>query len=720
MAENALCAEHPILAAPVWWLPQTPRTGPLTALFRVALAPREIEGTLWLSASQRFRLWINGELAHEGPPRAHREQWGVVAIPLRAGPGGLLAIEVTHGGETAGKGQTGGPAFLVLAAAARDGTVWTLPRPRGIVDRARCAYTSRPQPRRGHLAIGAGESFLSARHPWGWTLPDYDEASWLPAVEVGERFGNPWGNRPGGTMLVTSMLPRMAREPRRWQRVVALEGEAPTPEKSGGLAVAPESRVRFVLDAGFIGTFGLRVCWSGGAGSTIRLVSCECPLPTDGVKADRETVVGRDLPGQQDSIQPDGGTGRCWEPVWLRALRYLEVTLETGAEPLRLEGIELVETFFPLEETLRLRLEDPEGRDWERLRAVSRQTARASAHETFFDCPAWEQAQFPGDARLQARHHYLVGGEDRLARKAINDLAAEVAPCGLHYSHAPSSFRQVIATYSLQWIGMLYDLFHYRGQATFVRAHLPRARALLTWFLDRRREDGLLGRIDEPLFFDWAPAFTAGCVPQDNDGGSTAASALVAEACAWLATMETAVGWQELAPRWAAAADDLCRAIRERCWDDERQLLADTPRHTSFSVHAQVQAALGGVWEPEEGGAVVARALDDPAVIQPNTLYYRAWVAAALRKGGQAERVHDLFGHWWRMLAIPGLTTWPESDRNPRSDCHGWGLMPEIELVHTICGWQPTPAVAGWETAVLDPAPGRLTAVAAALAHPRG
>ncbi|MCC5806135.1 MAG: hypothetical protein JJU00_07380 [Opitutales bacterium] len=710
---------HPARHSHGLWYPGAPRDCFSFVLFRqeIETGPATDEAaTLWVTASQRFRMWLDGREIAAGPSRAGREHWGVVEIRLPVLEAGrhILAAEVVHWGRFAGKGQVGGPGFFLAAGVGIREGAW-----RCYVDTSRKPLPeSKTMGLSGHRAIGAGEDFEASKYPWGWQEADFHDSAWHRAEAVSkETEANPWGNRPLGCRLVEEPLPPMKMEPHPWRRRFA--GGVWSGGTEEAVRLPPHERARFVYDAGGVLTAVPAVRWSGGAGATIRLTWCEAPLGSDGRKGDRDCTKGCMLPGQTDRIVCDGGEARCWSPPWIRAFRYLVVDVETEGDPLRLDPPTLRRAGFPIEPTLRIDLEDTENRPWDRLHRVSLDTALACAHETFFDCPSWEQAQFPGDARIQARHHYLLAGEERLALKAIRDLAASPLPSGLLPSHAPSSFHQVIATYSLQWIGMLEDYRVYRGRAEAIAPYLPQARAVLEWFLARRRSDGLPGFIDEPLFFDWAPGFAAGCAPQDADGGSAAAGALLAEACGWMAALEEFAGHAAFAGHWRESKDGLLKAIAV-CRDPRSGLLADTPARLSYSVHAQVQATLAGFWTDAEAADILARALDDPSVTQPGTLYYRAHLAEALRRCRSHARAFHLFRHWFGMLETGGITTWPESDENPRSDCHGWGVMPDIEWVHTVAGLAPDPSRHGWGRCLLDPYPGTLRTLSATVPHPLG
>ncbi len=687
---------QPAQAPCACWVQDVTRDEPGWVLFRHRFELGEEVTTgqakLLISASQRFTAWLDGEYLGDGPPRSDRQTWGIVALPLPALSLGqhVLAVEVMHVGSAAGKGQIGGPAFLwvdsqgLVEPMRSDAGRWL-----GMLDpRRRPCAEDGSAGQRGHRAIGQGEHFIANQQLTDWQSPNFDDADWQQAVPIEQRPGNEWGNRSLGCHFVQHDLPLMKREPIHWQRVALaeIEDEETSLQPWQTLHLPANTRARFVLDAGAVMIGYPLLKWTSGKNARMKLTSCEAPVNEQGLKDNRDIVAGRQLPGLVDVIETgDCDTGR-WIPSWFRALRYLVVEIETRDDALTLEPIQFMQTGMPLQPVLSLAIEDELPRDWKRLIEVNRATAAACAHETYFDCPAWEQAQFPGDARVQARQNYLSANEDRLAYKAICDLAASVTPSGLLRSHWPSSFEQVIATYSLQWIGMLHDWCRYRGQAGRVAHHFDIARGILRWFLDRRREDGLLGYIDEPLFFDWAIDFKAGCAPQDEAGGSSLASSLLAEACGWMADLEIAAGYAELAPRWHREREALNGAIMNQCWCEQRHLVADTPSKQSFSVHGQVQAVLAYRGQYEQLNCALVAALNDEAVTQPNTLYYRSHLAEALRIAGRASLVHDLLDAWFGMLQQPGITTWPESDKQPRSDCHGWGVMPEIELVHSILG----------------------------------
>ena len=90
-------------------------------------------------------------------------------------------------------------------------------------------------------------------------------------------------------------------------------------------------------------------------------------------------------------------------------------------------------------------------------------TARLCAGETYYDCPYYEQLQYVGDTRIQALLSLYVGGDDRLARNAIELFDESRIVDGLTQSRYPTMLPQIIPPFSLFWIGMLHDLHAWGG-----------------------------------------------------------------------------------------------------------------------------------------------------------------------------------------------------------------------------------------------------------------
>jgi hypothetical protein len=710
--------EHPVMHTPAVWHPSAPRENWSVVLFRrtFALGRSVRNAALWISASMRFTAWLDGDRLGRGPARSDIGRWFTSHFelpPLSTGEH-TLAIRVSHFGDHAGIGQLGGPAFLLVCGeggngpyrqAVHTGSDWL------------CAPDESREPtpehewggRRPYYVVGSGERYHAEKAAGDWQHTGFDDGDWAHTRQVCRAAWSAWGNWPLGVQLAPDMIGPMHETPEPFARVAyapsdlagAAEafaaGEAP-------LAVPPRRRVRLVLDRGEITNAYPTLSFRGGRDAKVRFVWAEAPYRGDSrTKGHRDVTDGADFFGHKDEVLPSGREG-AWTPLWFRSFRYVEVRIRTGDDPLTLDALTLEGTGWPIPQrgTFRAvgRSREEAGRLWD----VSLRTARRCAHETYFDCPHYEQAQFPGDTRVQAVFSYLVAGDDRLARKAIADFHASRLPGGLLQCRYPSRRIQVIATFSLQWLGMMHDFLRYRGRPELLAPYLPVAREIVEWFVRRIRSDGLLGRIDDAPFLDWAPELACGNAPQDTDGGSAVLTMMLARACDQLADLEQRAGLDELAGRWRNHARSLIKATLRRCWDRGRRLLSDTPHTQTFSVHAQVQAILAGAWNPHKAADVLGDSLDVHGVTQPGSFYYRYYVGQALKYAGQRDAVVESFSRWQRCLANTGLTTWPENEREqPRSDCHAWSISPGIELLETVLGVEPAEDTEGFAEATFAP-----------------
>ena len=125
-----------------------------------------------------------------------------------------------------------------------------------------------------------------------------------------------------------------------------------------------------------------------------------------------------------------------------------------------LERCGFLETRYPLEMESRFRSSDP------RLDAITPLALRSlqmCAHETYMDCPYYEQMMYVGDTRLEALTTYAISRDDRLPRKALVLFGLSRLPDGLTQARYPSRDVQVIPPFALWWVGMVYDYALWRS-----------------------------------------------------------------------------------------------------------------------------------------------------------------------------------------------------------------------------------------------------------------
>ncbi|MFO1475727.1 MAG: alpha-L-rhamnosidase C-terminal domain-containing protein [Verrucomicrobiota bacterium] len=680
-----------------------------------------------ISADNRYRLFVNGVPVCFGPQRGEPMCWHFDSVDLapylRAGEN-VLAVQVWNYGEerpfaimsvrTGLIVQGDGPAEQVV----NTGDGW-----RTWVDAAYSPVMPDRGRLRTYIVVGPGERIDAAGHPWNWEQPAFDDSAW--GRPRGFEAGLPKG---AGTDMVRWLSPRsipfMAEWPLRFAAVRRSSGPGPA---AGFLAggtpwiVPPQTKVRVLLDQGFEANAFPELVVSGGRGAKVTLAYAEALVDAKRSKGQRDSIDGRELVGVEDQFLPDGGARRTFTTLDFRCYRYVELAVETGAEPVTIEDIRGRATGYPFHENGAFASDDPAlARIWE----VGWRTARLCAFETYMDCPYYERLQYVGDTRIQALISLYVSGDDRLMRNAIELFDLSRIPDGLTQSRFPSVDLQIINTFSLFWIGMVHDYWMHRDDPAFIAARLHGIEAVLAWFEERIDvKSGLLGPLPFWTFVDWPEAWgwdealgAGGEAPGARTGGSAIVTLQYAMALDQAADLFRAHGRAAQAERYAKLAGDLRKATVRNCWDEPRRLLADTPDRKSFSQHANALAVLSGAVSGDAAGDLISRTLADRSLV-PCTLYFRFYLLRALKTAGLGDKYLEQLGPWRDMLAL-GLSTFAEKPEPTRSDCHAWSASPVYEFLATVCGIEP--GSPEFKTVRIEPHLGRLNHVAGTVPHPAG
>jgi alpha-L-rhamnosidase len=706
--------------------------------FQLAAAPATF--VVHATADNRYELYANGQRVATGPARGDLFHWRYETMDLapflRAGENVLAAVVWNFGSETPEAQVTNVTGFLLQGDRAAEKDADTGPGWKCLRDEAYDMLPlNRDEIRHQYYVAGPGDKVTAARYPWGWETVAFDDSAWKPPVVGPAGSSRDAFDAPSRWMLVSRSIPPMEEHPERLDRVRRASGvtvPAGFPRAPAPLTVPPRTSARLLLDQGHLTTAYPELVVSGGKGSSVGLKYAEnLWIPNTGDKGNRDEIEGKEMRGLRDLFVADGGARRLFRPLWWRTYRYVEVTVDTADEPLTVEDLRGVFTAYPFTRKQRFDAADPE---LSRILDVGWRTARLCAHETYMDCPYYEQLQYVGDTRIQALVSYYASGDDRLARNAIEQIDDSRTSEGVTMSRFPTRLQQYIPPFSLWWIGMIHDYWRYRDDPAFVRARLPGVRTVLSFFAARQQASGSLGPMPWWNFLDWTDAWPSGSPPgwnfvrdwnsstsnrldpRDPSGASAPIDLQLMIAYDEAADLEEGLGSRTLAAEFRQNASRLRDEVKKLYWDEGRQLFADTPAKKNFSQHANVLAILGGVVADEPARALIGRVLSETDLV-PCSIYFRHYLHTALNRTGEGDRLLDQLGPWRRMLAL-GLTTWAEQEDPSRSECHAWGASPNFELLRTVLGVDT--AAPGFRRVRIRPFLGRLTRVSGTVPHPRG
>ncbi|MCC7204082.1 MAG: hypothetical protein IT441_03310, partial [Phycisphaeraceae bacterium] len=578
---------------------------PLFAVYRLTWQQAEPRvAQVFASADERYELYLDGRRIGRGPQRGDTSHWRYEAYDLHLTPGPhVLIAHAWSLGDMAPWAQfCARHGFLLQPRDADlDAILGT-----GIApwQARRCeAIRAVVDPR--FTPVGPAFELDGAKPSWelstgGWHTP-------LPAHHGAHAAS--FNNERPIHLLVPAELPAMLDEPipLRDQAVVRFVEEiAPDQDVDtlavdvkrdlatehrawqdmlagcSGVRVEPGHARRVIIDLQNYFCAYPVVTLRGGTGGVVEVGWAETLLTQcnrwEG-KGPRGVIDGHFFNGLTDRfLTPGGNEARRLEVPWWRSGRFVQLVVRPASETIEIVGLELRETRYPLEMHGRFTCRSAE-KTWPRGIAetipVALRGLQMCAHETYLDCPYYEQLMYVGDTRLQALTGYAIDPDDRLQRKALATFDASRRPDGLTQSRYPSWRMQIIPPFSLWWIGMVHDFARWRDAPGLVRALLPGVHAVLEAFLLHQRPDGLVELPGGWNFTDWVRGWRNGVGPKDPSGLSGLVNWQLILALQEAAELDEQAGEPELAARWRRLAQQIGGLLVKRFWDESHGLLAD-------------------------------------------------------------------------------------------------------------------------------------------------
>ena len=427
-----------------------------------------------------------------------------------------------------------------------------------------------------------------------------------------------------------------------------------------------------LYDAGELTCGYIKIRFTGTG--KVRLTYAECMVFKENeqiIKRKRDDINGVII-GDYDLIDV---CGECvFEPFWMRTFRYIKIDVEGDV---RVEKVNFLETGYPIE--ICNEYDFGNYRD-NKLFGISVNTLKRCMHETYVDCPYYEQLQYTMDTHLQILYSYQLSMDKRLAEKAIDDFAKSYRAGGLTQSRYPVNKAQYIPGFSLFYILMLYEHSNRFNDVEFIKKYIPIADGIVDWFV--KRLDGyMVKRSNLWDFIDWSDEYDKETGTILSRAPITVYSLMFAYVLEKLSSIYNLLKINN--ENYLSLSCKIKEDVKSRCFDEKKGLYSDTPEKSHFSQHSQIWAVLCELEKGDNAKVLLSKAMK----LECKATYaYMFYMLRALEKADLYELANEYIEPLRNLIDL-GCTTTPECMRDDvRSECHAWSAIAIYEFTAKVLG----------------------------------
>ncbi|MBI4979140.1 MAG: family 78 glycoside hydrolase catalytic domain [Spirochaetes bacterium] len=673
---------------------------------------------VFISASTRYELFINGSLAGRGPVpgQPYHQYYDVVDISgLLTSGKNTVGVVVNFTGKY--EGTRGGLIAEIDCGGERivSDDSWRVTRAQ--------AWNANTHHIQFNQVACYQEHFDARKSFAGWNIPGFDDAGWEKAAIIPEL--KKW------TTLVARDIPFMHEHPvfpaaiAYTEECLDVANRHRADDLSISLSAAGSSELRYstikdpdallsggyaevmcstkhrdgifdgiydpciILDFGRVITARPMLSLTGAAGGIVdigyaeRLIdgrfnnAIECPF------ADRYTMT-------------DGA--QSWQPFAWKGFRYLKLRFRSCFTPVTVMITALI-TEYPYDE----RGQFSSGDDIiNRVFAMSKYTLRLCSNDSIVDTPWREQGQWLGDvAAVTLPGIYSCFGDTVLPKKFLRQSAANMLPTGLIANMTntiDTDYRNVIPDYSLWWVMALRDYYRYTGDADTLHEFYPHVLRIIQAHAGYIGAHGLIENMPYWVFIDWADI--------DKRGECAAYNALFYGALEAVAAMAAFRHDDYFLDMVNSMRSSMRENFQKRLFDDRRGVVfdacVDDVLSGKISEHANLAAIRWGLVSDEAAGLIIRHLYETKDVryteAQP---FFTTVVLSALDRIGRTDIALRILKERWgdRMAARGFSSTLEEWYENGswrsgefkgflRTHSHAWSACPAEFLIRTLSGFE--------------------------------
>lgn len=430
-----------------------------------------------------------------------------------------------------------------------------------------------------------------------------------------------------------------------------------------------------ICDAGEYTTAFVKYIFSGKG--KVKLTYSECRILEGENRKGNRTDANGLLEGYCDIVEINGESV-SYEPFWFKSFRFIHAEI---IGDVKIESVSGIQTGYPLDIQGAFKCSDETANKlWE----ISLRTLKCCMHETYEDCPYYEQLQYLMDSRLEILYSYHVSNDDRLARRLLNDFASNQQSDGMLRSRTPDILPQIIPGYSLYYIFIMFEHYERFADLSLIKSYMPVALNVLRYFSEHLSEKGLVMRSAFWDYVDWAEDWKmSGGSPLSVDREEISVyTFMYVAALKKAAVMLKLLGDLSGSNLLLAKSEEVFSSLKKVCFDDKKNLFADGPSKKYFSVHTQIWAVLSECIDESMAKTLMKNSFN--LSTQPSYCYIYDYFRA-LEKCGLYKERKTMMNELLKLVSL-NCTTLPEKPVNPRSECHAWNAVALYEFASSDLG----------------------------------
>jgi len=432
------------------------------------------------------------------------------------------------------------------------------------------------------------------------------------------------------------------------------------------------------------------------------------------IKGNRNKIVAKYVSAPQGDHFIATNEQYNYESCWWRSGRYVILHIKSEDTPLKITNLSIQETRYPWDNKGKIKSSDSHIN---KIIPFLTRGFEMCSHETFIDCPYYEQLMYVGDSRLEALCGYVMSGDSRLQQRAIDLFDWSKSQWGFIAEHYPSKTPQLSTTFSLLWVTMLNDHIMWRRPShSWIKEKLISMRIMLENYALYLNKDNLLEALPGWSFVDWPAEWTDGIPPEAEDGVSSICNLHYIFALQTAAHLESVFGDTDRKNKFLQQAHAVALTVKKAFWNQQKSLIADNMSQSSFSEHAQCLALLTDIL-PRKVAEKCFNSLISNNNLTRCSSYFSFYLFEVLNKYNRQDLIINKLELWQEMLKLGAVTPF-ERPEPSRSDCHAWSSHPLFHFFASIAGIRP--AAAGFKKVLVHPYLKERDKISGELPHPDG